>query len=299
MRRAYTAVALAGVVTLVAGGCGLPAGVDGNLTNNWAPMPAATVPVPADHACYRLFGANPDTFAQPRDPVDCTATHDVETVHVGQFTGDDGTRTTLPPVGGTGRRKAYDECAGSARTFLGDDWRAGRLQLFLTLPAEKHWDAGARWFRCDLVTFRDVYENEPETPAASLRGALTGPRPYGLGCVTVTVANDAVQSMVAANCATPHNGEFAGVFEAPDGPYPADDKARGAVANPGCLSTIAKFVGVPNDGNMKYRTGYITSAFGSQEWALGNRGTRCVIWRSSGTYSRSLRGAGAGALPVH
>jgi hypothetical protein len=299
VRRGSIAAALLGAVALMMSGCGRPPGVDGNLTNNWPAMPEAKVPVPADHACYRVFGTNPDLFSQPRDPVDCTAQHEVETVHVGTFSGADANRDSPPPAGGPVRRKAYEDCAASARTFLGDDWRTGRLWLYLTVPQDKHWQAGARWYRCDLVAFRDVDGHLPDVPTGSLRGALSGARPYGVGCLKVTVANGAVQSMVAADCATAHNGEFAGVYEAPDTPYPSDAGARSAMSNKGCLSTIAKFAGVPDDANVRYRTGYITYGFGAPQWALGNRGVRCYMWRSDKTFTRSLKGAGTGVLPIN
>ena len=299
VRRGSIAAALVGAVALVAAGCGRPPGVDGDLTNNWPAMPEAKIPVPADHACYRTYSATQDAFARIRDPVECSGPHEVETVHVGIFTGEDAGRDTPPPAGGPGRRTAYEDCAASARTFLGDDWRTGRLRLYLTVPPDIYWQAGVRWYRCDLVAFRDVDEHLPDLPGASLRGALSGARPYGVGCLNVTVANGAVQSMVAVDCATAHNGELAGVYDAPDVPYPSDAAARTAMSAKGCLSTIAKFAGVPDDANTRYRTGYVTYGFGAQEWALGNRGVRCYLWRSNKTYTRSLKGAGTGVLPIN
>lgn len=292
---------LVGAVALLAAGCGRPPGVDGDLTNNWSAMPEAKVPVPADHACYRVYGSNPDQFEQPTSPVDCTAQHEVETIHVGTFTGEDASRDTPPPAGGPGRRKAYEDCAAQAKTFLGDDWRAGRLWLYLTVPRDLHWQAGSRWYRCDLIAFRDVDEHLPDVPTASLRGALAGNRPYGVGCLKATQSSSSkeIQSMVPVDCAAAHNSEFAGVYDAPDVPWPSDATARNTMSAKGCLSTIAKFAGIPDDANTRYRTGYITYGFGAQQWALGNRGVRCYMWRSDKTYSRSLKGAGPGVLPIN
>ena len=105
--------------------------------------------------------------------------------------------------------------------------------------------------------------------------------------------------MVPVDCAAAHNSEFAGVYDAPDVPWPSDATARGTMSARGCLSTIAKFAGIPDDANTRYRTGYITYGFGAQQWALGNRGVRCYMWRSDKTYSRSLKGAGPGVLPIN
>src|SRR5439155_26367929 len=107
VRRGSIAAVLVGAVALLAAGCGRPPGVDGDLTNNWPAMPEAKIAVRADHACYRTYSATQDAFARIRDPVECSGPHEVETVHVGIFTGEDAGRDTPPPAGGPGRRTAY------------------------------------------------------------------------------------------------------------------------------------------------------------------------------------------------
>jgi len=298
-RKLWGAAALAAVCGFALAGCGgNPPGVDGNLTNNWPAMPEAKIPVPADHACYDVHTENPADVTKLPAPVECTVLHSFETIHVGTFSGDDASRDTPPPVGGPARRKAYEECAASAKTFLGDDWRTGRLEVVVATPIALHWEAGARWFRCDAVEYKDLDNYEIVSRSASLKDALTGERQVGLACFNVTQKGDAIDTMAPVGCTASHNAEFAGIFEAPDTPYVADDKARRDMHSAGCRGVVASFAGVPNDGNVQYRTGFISGPFGKPDWEQGNRGVRCYIWPGK-SLSSSLKGAGTGGLPIN
>ena len=55
--------------------------------------------------------------------VQCTESHNVELIYVGQFTGAAGDATTPPASGSADRKAAYQACADQAKTYLGDDWR--------------------------------------------------------------------------------------------------------------------------------------------------------------------------------
>lgn len=298
MRHTRAGAALLAATGLVLSGCaGRPAGVDGDLVNNWSAMPEAKVAVPAEHACYHVQVDSGDGDTLP-SPVGCELVHSLETIHVGTFTGDDTTRDSPPPAGGPGQRAAYRECADAAKSFLGDDWRTGRVELLVVLPNTVHWGAGARWYRCDLVEYRDLNDYEAVERGGSMQGGLRPDQPLRLGCFTVTSKNDAVDTMTAVACTAKHNAEFAGVFDAPEGPYPSDEKQRRAVEGAGCRATIATFAGIPNDRTLPYRTGYISSAYSRSEWEQGNRGVRCYIWPGQ-TISRSLKGAGTAALPIN
>jgi hypothetical protein len=279
-------------------GCGNPAGVDGDLTNNWSAMPEAKLTEPVDHACYSVQTDDPAGVTRWPPAVDCTAGHTVETIHVGRFTGDDASRDIPPPVGGPARRKAYEECGASAAAFFGGDWRTGRLDLLLVTPIALHWEAGARWFRCDTVEYQDLDAFAIASRTASLQGALTGTRPFGLTCFNLVSKGDTVDSATAVACTSPHDAEFAGIFDAPDGPWVSDDKQRQDAQSKGCYGVIARFAGVPNDGNLPARTGYVTGSFAKADWELGNRGTRCYLMPGE-KHSRSLRGAGTSGLPIH
>jgi hypothetical protein len=291
------AVAVLGMATLFLSACGNPPGTDGNLTNNWKAMPAAAIPTPAASACYNVTTDDPTTVTKWPAPVECATAHTVETVFVGRFTGDEASQASAPSSGSAGRRTAYETCATEAKTYLGEDWRTGRLELSVVLPIALHWQGGARWFRCDMMEYKDLNDYEVVPRTASLKGGLTGDRPVGLGCLAIAVASgNRVGNMVPTACTAPHNGEFAGVYDLPDGPYPSGEAARKARLD-GCAPVIAGYAGVPNDAELTFRVGWISSPFSEVEWGLGNRGVRCYAHKST-NLTKSIKGAGPAGLPA-
>jgi hypothetical protein len=299
VRLRLTGAVVIAAAALLLTGCGKPPGTDGNLTNNWAALPEAKIPVPVAKVCYQIESDNPSTVTKWPASVECARTHTVETIHVGTFGGDDATRSSPPPTGGPGRRKAYEECASQAKTFLGDDWRAGRLDLFLVTPVTLHWEGGARWFRCDLVEYKDLDNYEIVSRTASLQGGLGSSRELGLGCFRATEKGGSIDTMVATDCNAAHNSEFTGVYVAADGTYPADSAARGRQDLEGCKPITAGFTGVPNDSNLQFRVGQITFPFGKEDWELGNRGVRCYLWITSRALTKSGKGAGTAGFPIN
>jgi hypothetical protein len=297
-RKLRGAALLSAAILLAVAGCANPPGVDGKLTNNWPKLTEAKVPVPAEKVCYQLNSDNPPDVTKWPPSVKCTESHTIETVHVGMFTGDDASRTSVPPGGGPGRRKAYEDCAATTKTFLGDDWRTGRDELFLSTPTDTQWEAGARFYRCDLVEYKDLDSFEIVNRSSSMEGALGGSKQLGLFCFAATEKSGSIDTMVAVDCAAAHNSEFSGVWEAPDQTFPDDATARRNLELAGCKGVTAAFAGIPNDGNFQYRTGQITFPFTKADWELGNRGVRCYLWLNKNA-NRSLKGAGTTGLPIN
>lgn len=299
MGRVLAAVAVTVALAAALAGCaGRAPGVDGDLTNNWPPMPVPTLAVPADHACYDLPGMANLPTKLPL-PVSCDDNHNLETVHVGAFTGADTATETPPPDGGPAQQKAYADCTGAARAFLGDDWRTGRVELVMTVPTDVQWGADARWYRCDLVQLGDLETYQIDSRQGSLRGALTGGRPVALTCFSARTSGNSVESMVAADCTARHNVEFAGVWTAPPGAYPDSDADRDKADLAGCKAVIATFARVPDDDRLQYRVGQLSDGFGEDEWAVGNRGVRCYIWMDTKPLTHSVRGVGPSGLPIN
>src|SRR5262245_3671185 len=184
MRRPFAAPAVALALAFL-GSCDRPSGIDGSLSDDWAALSPAAVPVPATQTCYRTAATHVwvlDQYAGT-PTASCDGPHQLETFHVGAFTGVDAERTGPPPMGSPEARRAYATCASEATAFLGDDWRTGRLDISVRFPSAAQWSGQARYFRCDAV--------EVATPAGlikertgSLRGSLTGGRPLQLTCAT-------------------------------------------------------------------------------------------------------------------
>jgi hypothetical protein len=298
VRHRVTWAVLLVTAALVLGACGKPAGIDGKLVNTWAAMGDAAIAVPPAGACYDVTTDDPSSVTKWPAPVDCTAAHSVETAFVGTFDGEVAQAGSPPAAGSAGRRTAYEKCAAEAKTFLGDDWRTGRLDLIVVLPITLHWQAGARYYRCDLMEYKDLDDYQVVSRTSSLRNALTGERAVGLSCVAVTqTADGKIDKMTPTPCASNHNGEFAGVFDLPDGPYPTDAAAVSKARLDGCGAKVAEFAAVPNDKDLQTRIGWIASPFSQVEWALGNRGVRCYA-HSSDNLAGTIKGGGNAKLPV-
>lgn len=289
MRRLGAAVG--GVLLLAA--CTVPAGTDGDLDDDWAAPPQPVSWRPDSGTCQRT-GFTETVRLAGYAPVDCAREHLVETVHVGRVEGE---RLTVPPDGSAEQRAGYAECLDRSTAFLGDDWRTGRLWLGVAMPSRDAWSGGARWFRCDLWEIRRKGEPAGVLRTGTLRDALRG---GGLrhGCTTAAVKNGQVQSMSPVECSRPHNAEFAGVYVAPDVPYPASRKDLDDLSVKGCRGVAARFAAIPDDGDLYFRTGLITEPFSAREWERGNRGVLCHLWLSR-SVSRSMKGAGPTVLPAN
>ncbi|MDQ7907989.1 septum formation family protein [Phytohabitans sp. ZYX-F-186] len=280
-------------------GCANPAGVDGNLTDDWKAQPEAAPFVPASGVCHLSLPEERFISRAAYNPLDCGVDHHYETVFVGEFTGSEKDATAPPETGTPAARKAYDECNTKVNEYVGADWRGGRLKLFIYFPAKEAWEGGSRWFRCDVAEVLSLDSDEISRRSGSLKDILKASFPVAFGCfrAVLTSNREEISAMNAVTCGTAHGAEFAGVWTAPEGSY-ADFEKNTQRAHDGCRVVIAKWAKVPNDGNLKYRTGTIIYFPDEDEWADGNRGVQCFLWISDQDLRRSMKGAGPGALRI-
>lgn len=293
MTRRWMAATGALAMLLAGAGCtATPPGVDGNLTNGWAAIGTPTPFRPAGHACHSEVG--PSGGQQEYAPVDCAGPHLAETYHLGTLTGS-AAGAEVPDSGSPAGRTAYRECSTAATAFVGAPWRTGRLGLWVVWPSSAAWSGGARWFRCDLV--QTELDGTAVNRKGSLARGLAGRAPLRLGCFNPSVHGGSVSTMAPVGCQSRHRAEFAGVWPAPDVSYErlAGDDARTAK---GCRGVIAAYAGVPDDADMKYRSGWISYNPTRGEWQQGERGVRCFLWFSDRQLTRSMKGAGKAGLPV-
>ena len=292
MRRLIAATAgLA--LTLALPGCARPAGVDGDLVDDWPPMPRAQTPVPVVGVCYAE--AYTAVWSGDFDPVDCrTRPHKTETGYVGAVTGTAAASATPPGLDSPAMVDAYDRCQRGASAYLGGDWHTAIVGLGLVLPDAAAWTGGARWFRCDLVHYTDP-DSTAIVPRGTLRGDLAGPRTAGYGCLAVTTDRDRtrVLSPKPVDCARPHAAEFAGTLTAPAGPWPADDATRQQMLRQGCKAVVAAFLGYAGPGEWhNTQLGWWELGWEETQWKLGDRTTQCFAfaYTRSGTVVGSVRG---------
>ncbi|HET8684911.1 MAG TPA: septum formation family protein, partial [Micromonosporaceae bacterium] len=210
MRRWLTATVLGVAAALVLSGCQAPAGVDGKLVDDWSALGEPKVPVPTAGTCYT--GSAEEvldvTGADLKDAGSCTVEHIAEVAHVGQVTGADASRSSVPAEDSAAGKAAYTDCTTTVREFLGDEWMAGRLYLIVHFPSERQWDGGARHYRCSLVEISSEGGNVVKRNS-SLRDGLRGGRPLGVGCVN-DFGKDAksVDRIDFVDCDAKHTAEF-------------------------------------------------------------------------------------------
>ncbi|MFG3708393.1 septum formation family protein [Micromonospora sp. NPDC047670] len=294
MRRSMTTLLAAVTAAVLLVGCAGPAGLDGDLADDWAALPAPGPFTPAAGVCQAADFTDVVTLAAYA-PVDCAAPHRVETVHVGVFPAE---RATPPPGGSAELRGAFADCDARATAHVGDDWRAGRLRLAVALPSGPGWAAGSRWYRCDLTEVSTVEAAATVvTRSGSVRDALRGPSPLRLGCQQTRAGGGAVRTLFPVDCATRHDAEFVGVWRSPEGPYPTR-AADWVPLYAGCRSVLSRYVGVPDDADLRFRSGVVVRPPGAGRWRVGDRGVRCYLWLDHRTVTGSLKGAGPAALPV-
>ncbi|RZU50614.1 putative regulator of septum formation [Krasilnikovia cinnamomea] len=296
LRTRLGGLAAVGLAVLALGaGCGLPEGVDGNLTDDWAAIAAPTGFTPVAATCHAAAYA-PVGSRSAYEQVDCAESHRSETVYVGTYPDS----AAPPEAASAAAQQAYRTCDLKTAPYVGGPWRTARLWIGVTHPSAAAWTGGARWFRCELAEVSSVEDGGGAVPrVGSLKGALAQPgSPLLLTCYAVKLdAAGAIDSMPAAPCTAKHNAEFVGIWNAGTLPYPKTD-AQWAKFHSGCRSVIASYAGVPNDADQQYRTGVVSLPGGADVWALGDHAVRCYAWVDGATLTSSVKGRGNAGLPI-
>jgi hypothetical protein len=223
--------------------------------------------VPDIGVCRML---SPDDVAQPSngtDPVSCDQAHTAQTFAVG----------SLPPEfddaaydDNTEAAYAYRACTRKFIRFTGaDESLAMRTILSWAWfrPTKSAWEAGARWFRCDVIGGGDqirTYVDLPETT----KGLLLG-RPDDDWMVCALGAT--VSGSVKVPCSEKHDWRAVTtiVLGSTSDPYPGDRLVQSRTRD-FCSKSVGAWLDYPVD----YDFGY--SWFHEPEWDAGNR--RSVCW---------------------
>jgi hypothetical protein len=116
-------------------------------------------------------------------------------------------------------------------------------------------------------------EQDMTTRTSSARDGLRGARPLASTCYDfVNETKKTYDDMVPADCAGPHDTEFAGVFVAPDMTPPAQGDKQDAAGHGGCARVVAAYLGGTVDG-MQVATVYW--GYDEADWDRGDKRVRC------------------------
>ncbi|GAB2458909.1 hypothetical protein GCM10027062_43480 [Nocardioides hungaricus] len=231
-----------------------------------APPTASAPPVPRNRACYALSYDDAIAPTVPAPPVPCAREHTAMTFAVGPLdTLADGHLLAVDSA--RVLRQVSTECPARFEAFVGgsvSDRRLSMLRPVWFTPSVEESDAGASWFRCDVVALATEEELAPLT--GRLAGVLDterGRTRYGM-CGTARPGTADFSRVV---CSRRHSWRAVAVVPFDAGPYPGVSKVRAAGETP-CQDAGATAAG----GALDYEWGY--------EWP-----TR-VQWRSGQTFGR-------------
>ncbi len=195
-----------------------------SVSSSSAPPPPPPPP-PKVGACYDLTVATADDTSSGAEPVPCTKAHTARTVHVGRLAAlGAGESVTDPRVG----RRLATECPRRVDAFLGGDPVTRNLSRFVALwflPSEAEAEAGAAWYRCDVVAFGrgDAFA---ELPQQRLEGVLAGDGAldtFGT-CGTAAPGSRGFERVI---CSLPHSWRALTTIRIADGArYPGVARAR-------------------------------------------------------------------------
>jgi predicted small secreted protein len=299
-RRLIAALVPAVALALLAG-CGTPAGVDKDLTDDWAMLAVPKVPSPPVGACYTTtvsYFATDTTTIFSFKPVDsCTASHASETFYVGDLAGTAASGTTPPK--GVALKDAYTKCSSEAETFLGGDYHDGRVEMLLLVPSSAQWSGGARYYRCDIAEVASDGD-KPVTRTSSLKDGLRGDKPAGLTCAQETYESDGKTWLDydATACTNLHNMEYVGTYVSGDRPFPSTADDRKTAIRPGCEALGAKYLAMSASTLANHQeVGIGFWMVDEENWSRGNRSARCyaMLFDKKET-TRSIKNLGNGKV---
>ena len=251
---------------LVLGGCAALPALGGSED------PVSTRP-PEVGQCRLLEPEDVLAASNASPPVDCTERHTAETFAVGEFPDDvvpDEGDIDDPALGA----HVFDACEKQFRRFLGGD---ESLVMRSTVtwawfrPSQDAWDAGARWWRCDVVGGGEESTSLVTLPKTAEGILLGDPEDKWLVCVDGPTVADSVK----IPCSEKHTWRAVTtiVLGDPDEDYPGD-RVVAARTRDYCSDSVGAWMNYPVD----YDFGY--TWFHEAEWKAGNR--RSICWAKTG-----------------
>jgi hypothetical protein len=233
-----------------------------------APPTATPAPEPRADACYRLTFRQAIAPTTRTPPTGCGRPHttrtfavgDLDTVVDGHLLAVDADRVQQQPA---------QECPDRFAAYVGGtvaDQRLSMLRAVWFTPTVRQSDAGASWYRCDVVALAGDGQLAPLT--TDVRGALADPgtRARYAMCSTAGPGAPGFSHVV---CSRPHGWRAIAVVPlATGGRYPGVTTVRAAGQGP-CRDAGANAAG----DSLEYEWGYEWPS--ARQWAAGQHFGRC------------------------
>lgn len=251
-----------------------------SLSSDAPPSAAASPPArPARQVCRRLSYAQAVAPTNDAEPTPCAAAHTAETFAVGEL------RTInaghlLAVDSAVVQRQVAETCPRRLAKFVGgtaEDLRLSMLRAVWFTPTVAQSDAGANWFRCDVVVI-DAKDRLADV-RGRLQGVLATPEGrerYGMCGTDKPGAADFERTV----CRNPHSWRAIGTVDLLEGtrtepaPYPGVRSVRDAGQD--LCNDQGRAVA---DDALDYRWGYEWPT--ATQWATGQTYGRC--WAPDGS----------------
>lgn len=249
-----------------------PSRTPSSATDAATPTPSAAPkppPAPRSGACYRMSYDAALAPTTHRPPAPCRRPHTSETYATGALDTVVGGRLLT-----VDSRHVQDmlarTCPDRLAEFVGGTLEQRRLSVLRSVwftPTVKQSEAGANWFRCDVVAVARDDRLQPVT--GSLRGVLTteaGRERYGV-CGTAEPGTKGFQRVI---CSAAHSWRAIRTVPLPASDYPGQAAARRAGQDP-CRAAAKARAADPLD----FRWGYEWPD--AEQWRAGRRFGLCWV----------------------
>jgi hypothetical protein len=223
--------------------------------------------VPTARECYRLAYDEAVAPTTDRQPVDCAGKHTSVTFAVGRLdTLVDG--HLLAVDSDRVQAQVAAACPERLASFLGGttaDRRLSMLRAVWFTPDVEASDAGASWYRCDVVAL--AADGELAPLVGRLQGALDRPqaRDHYAMCGTAEPGTAAFDRVI---CSAEHSWRAVAVVPLAEGGYPGEKQVRAAGEGP-CRDAGAAVA----EDTLDYQWGYEWPS--AEQWSGGQHYGRC------------------------
>lgn len=233
------------------------------------PKPAKPSPPPKSGACYNLSFAQATQATATTTTVPCSSRHTSLTFYVGRLNPvRDGHQMAIDSA--TVQQQMSRRCPAKLTSYLGGTQDTQRLSQFQSVwfgPDLKEYDAGARWYRCDLVAIKS--HNTLQPLKQHLHGVLSHPGALNRwgACSTSTPSPRGFQHVI---CSQPHKWHAAQIV-----PFPKHTKFHGKAAGASASATCKSVASAKAAGAMKYSWSLVWPT--QQQWQNGQHYAYCWL----------------------
>lgn len=231
------------------------------------PTTARPVPVPPNHACYRLDYQAAVAPTNDAPPVACSGRHTAQTYAVGRLDALVGGHLLAVDSDRVQARVAAT-CPRLLGEFLGgedSDLHLSMLRAVWFTPTVEESDAGADWYRCDVIAL--AADERLAGLTGRLGGALgseAGRDRYGM-CST---DEPGTEEFLRVICTADHSWRAIETVDFPEQRYPGTDEARDRGQAP-CQEAGRSVA----DDALDYQWGYEWPT--AEQWQAGQRYGLC------------------------